>query len=74
MYVHVQIMNCFPVLHFILEKDMFYTLNNAKYNSRNSLLQNQNIFGPTLKKVTFLWKLTNILLNTNTKQVFDIKH
>ncbi len=29
---------------------MFYTLNNAKYNKRNSLLQNQNIFGPTLKK------------------------
>ena len=47
------IMNCFPVLHFILEKDMFYTLNNVKYNNRSSLLQNQNILVLHSKKWEF---------------------
>ncbi len=31
-------------MHFILEKDMFYTLNNVKYNKRNSLLQKPKHF------------------------------
>ncbi len=45
---HSVFMNCSHVLHFILEKNMFYTLNNVKLTQRN---KNQTIFGPTLKKV-----------------------